>query len=184
MFGTKVLQSLIAPRSIHASVLARSTSGDSTVRDDFCNRNPRNLERLRIAYKCGGYHLEKPGRDFWHKLLLSQTKRCVKAEIVHQSGSTVVSASTAEWAIKQFLYSTVDSAAYQNLGRVLAERCLETGLTEVRCDLHPEPGSKVAAFLANVEEGGVTLSEPARFLPHRPWDDGRPDKPWAVVEEG
>lgn len=31
------------------------------------NRNPRNLEKLRIAYKPAGYHLEKPGREFWHK---------------------------------------------------------------------------------------------------------------------
>lgn len=33
----------------------------------FYNRNPRNLERLRIAYKPSGYHLEAPGREFWHK---------------------------------------------------------------------------------------------------------------------
>lgn len=31
------------------------------------NRNPRNLEKMRIAYKPAGYHLEKPGREFWHK---------------------------------------------------------------------------------------------------------------------
>lgn len=31
------------------------------------NRNPRNLEKLRIAYKPSGYHLEQPGRNFWHK---------------------------------------------------------------------------------------------------------------------
>jgi large subunit ribosomal protein L18 len=31
------------------------------------NRNPRNLEKLRIAYKPAGYHLDKPGREFWHK---------------------------------------------------------------------------------------------------------------------
>lgn len=31
------------------------------------NRNPRNLEKLRIAYKPAGYHLENPGREFWHK---------------------------------------------------------------------------------------------------------------------
>lgn len=31
------------------------------------NRNPRNLERMRIAYKPAGYHLERKGRDFWHK---------------------------------------------------------------------------------------------------------------------
>jgi len=33
------------------------------------NRNPRNLEKLRIAYKPAGYHLEKPGREFWHKFV-------------------------------------------------------------------------------------------------------------------
>lgn len=31
------------------------------------NRNPRNLEKMRIAYKPSGYHLEEPGRSFWHK---------------------------------------------------------------------------------------------------------------------
>lgn len=30
------------------------------------NRNPRNLEKLRVAYKPAGYHLEKP-RNFWNK---------------------------------------------------------------------------------------------------------------------
>lgn len=33
----------------------------------FVNRNPRNLEKLRIALKPSGYHLEKPGREFWHR---------------------------------------------------------------------------------------------------------------------
>lgn len=35
------------------------------------NRNPRNLERLRIAYKPVGYHLERPGRSFWHKYFIA-----------------------------------------------------------------------------------------------------------------
>lgn len=33
----------------------------------FTNRNPRNLELLRIAYKPDGFHLEKPGKCYWHK---------------------------------------------------------------------------------------------------------------------
>lgn len=33
----------------------------------FTNRNPRNLERMRIGYKPDGYHIEKPGKNFWHK---------------------------------------------------------------------------------------------------------------------
>ena len=31
------------------------------------NRNPRNLEFLRIARRPAGWTLEKPGRDYWHK---------------------------------------------------------------------------------------------------------------------
>lgn len=31
------------------------------------NRNPRNLEKLCIAYKPDGYHLDNPGRKFWNK---------------------------------------------------------------------------------------------------------------------
>lgn len=31
------------------------------------NRNPRNLEFLRIANKPAGYKLDNPGRQFWNK---------------------------------------------------------------------------------------------------------------------
>lgn len=31
------------------------------------NRNPRNLEFLRIAIKPSGYGLDMPGRRFWNK---------------------------------------------------------------------------------------------------------------------
>lgn len=34
---------------------------------EIVNRNPRNLERLRIARKPVGYKLEKPGHSYWHK---------------------------------------------------------------------------------------------------------------------
>lgn len=40
---------------------------NSTTSAVFINRNPRNLERMRIARKPDGYHLDKPGRKFWHK---------------------------------------------------------------------------------------------------------------------
>jgi hypothetical protein len=39
---------------------------------EFYNRNPRNLERLRIAYKPAGYHLEAAGRQFWNKYVCMQ----------------------------------------------------------------------------------------------------------------
>lgn len=31
------------------------------------NRNPRNLEKLCIAYKPDGFHLDAPGKKFWNK---------------------------------------------------------------------------------------------------------------------
>lgn len=33
------------------------------------NRNPRNLEMMKIAYRPDGYHLDMPGRQFWNKLV-------------------------------------------------------------------------------------------------------------------
>lgn len=31
------------------------------------NRNPRNLELMKIAYKPDGFHLEHSGKCFWNK---------------------------------------------------------------------------------------------------------------------
>lgn len=31
------------------------------------NRNPKNLEKLQIAYNNSGFHLEKPGKSFYNK---------------------------------------------------------------------------------------------------------------------
>lgn len=33
------------------------------------NKNPRNLERLRIEYKNEGWPLEKENNTYWHKLV-------------------------------------------------------------------------------------------------------------------
>ncbi|XP_021937462.1 39S ribosomal protein L18, mitochondrial isoform X3 [Zootermopsis nevadensis] len=167
---------LIALASIATSVVTNK------VGPTFYNRNPRNLERLRIAWRPTGYHLEVPGREFWHKLLLEQSPHHVTAKIVHYSGLEVVTASTKEWAVKKFLYSTKDTSAFMNLARVFAQRCLESGISEVCCDLKPYPGGKVESFLFCMEEGGMTLAEPPRFKPHRPWHVDRPEKPWEVTE--
>jgi hypothetical protein len=41
---------------------------------------------------------------------------------------------------------------------------------------------QVEKFISYLEEGGLTLSEPPRFHPHRPWHLDRPEKPWETVE--
>lgn len=48
----KKIQSTIAPKAGETYLI---------------NRNPRNLEHMRIAHKPNGYELDTPGRCFWHK---------------------------------------------------------------------------------------------------------------------
>jgi len=146
------------------------------------NRNPRNLERLRIAYKPSGYHLENPGRSFWHKLQLTASSQSVTAQIVHFRNGPVLQASTNEWAIRKHLYKPCDTSAYINLARVFAQRCLESGLTEVMCNIKPSSNGKTEKFLKTLESEGVRLEEPAQYKPERPWNLFRPEKPWEVTE--
>nr|CAD7413080.1 unnamed protein product [Timema poppensis] len=77
---------------------------------------------------------------------------------------------------------TVDMTAYQSLAVVFSQRCLESGITEVYCNMEAKPGSKVASFLSGVEQGGLVLSEPARFRPQGPRSLHKPEKPWEVIE--
>lgn len=71
---------------------------------------------------------------------------------------------------------------YIFLSQVLAQRCLESGIIEFNCDLDPVKDSKTDKFLRTLEENGLKLSEPERFMPHRPWDMDRKEKPWEVIE--
>ncbi|ALC41488.1 mRpL18 [Drosophila busckii] len=147
------------------------------------NRNPRNLERLRIAYKPGGYHLEKPGRSYWHTLEITTSGRYVSADVKHYENGNILSASTSEWAIKQQLYKTNDTSAFVNLGRVLAQRCLQAGITEMTCNIKPVPGSKLEKLLQAVQTNGVSFEEPTRLPNTQPWDAYRHEKPWEVFEQ-
>lgn len=147
------------------------------------NRNPRNLERLRIGYKPDGYHVDAPGKSYWHKLQLSASGKYVKASIFHFQNGEVLSANTSEWCIKKQLYRTADTSAYINLGRVLAQRCLQTGLIEVQSFIKTKNSDdKVALFLQALQDGGVCITEPSQFKAAMPWDMDRPEKPWEVTE--
>ncbi|KAK7870941.1 hypothetical protein R5R35_012161 [Gryllus longicercus] len=169
------------------SVLKHSTNALVAIENDeikpcVYNRNPRNLERMRIAYKPTGFHLEAPGREFWHKIDVKQNNRYVTASVIHWTGPKVIEASTKEWAIKKYLYRCTDAAAYRNLAKVFAQRCLESGISNLYCNIDAPPEGKVAVFLSEVEKAGLSLTEPTRFLPWRPWDRHRPEKPWEVLE--
>ncbi|XP_046661517.1 39S ribosomal protein L18, mitochondrial-like [Homalodisca vitripennis] len=159
-----------------------SSVAKDTAATFYYNRNPRNLEKLRIALKPQGFHLDKPGKSYWNKLVLkyNRSARSVTGEVVHNSGHVAVSASTNEWALcKQFI-QTNDTSAHVNLARVLAQRCLETGISEVACFIERKSDTKVDAFLTEMEKEGISLSEPEQYEHPKPSDPFRPEKPWEV----
>ncbi|NXJ59406.1 RM18 protein, partial [Rostratula benghalensis] len=158
------------------------TSENEVVAPDFTNRNPRNLEQLALARKERGWKTTWPKREFWHRLRLERTQHYVEAFVERCNGEVVLSASTREWAIKRHLYSPRGVSACRNLGRVMAQRCLEAGINfvnfkavipwEHRCDsasthlltlLWPGLGFFIQEFQKAMEEGGVVLREPRRI---------------------
>ncbi|XP_030032747.2 39S ribosomal protein L18, mitochondrial [Manduca sexta] len=155
---------------------------NSTLPSEFVNRNPRNLERMRIAQKPDGYHLDKPGKRYWHKLVLIESQRTVTAQVVHYLNGTIIQARSSEWPLRKRLYSIKDTCAYINLGKVFAQRCLESGILDMSCDIQPKQGGKVEQFLNEVVKGGVKLQEPEVYKKPNPWDQFRPEKPWEVTE--
>ena len=50
---------------------------------------------------------------------------------MHNKGVVLASASTVDFEITRHLYKTTDISAARNLGRVLAQRCIEAGITRV-----------------------------------------------------
>lgn len=55
--------------------------------------------------------------------------------VEHNKGTVVVSASTKEWCIRKHLYSSIDVAAAHNIGRILARRCLQSGIYQMHTEL-------------------------------------------------
>jgi len=150
------------------------------------NRNPRNLERLRIGNKPDGWWLDKPGRCYWNKVTLEVTARHIIGKVQHHEGQVPVSASTKEWCIKKFLYSTKDASAVAAVGKVLARRCLESGITEVYSAYTTEDRQKekISLFLTALEKGGVSLTEPEQTkMPFNLNYPSIPEKSWEVFEE-
>ncbi|KAH9524177.1 39S ribosomal protein L18, mitochondrial [Bulinus truncatus] len=120
--------------SFSSSDYKESPNKDYTISKVYENRNPRNLEKLGLARKRLGWKFQAPRKDFYHKLVISHTVRHTEAWIEHSTGDIVISASTKEWAIRNQLYSCNDVSACVNVGKVLAQRCLESGINAVFFD--------------------------------------------------
>lgn len=118
----------------------------------------------------------------YFRLSVTATQRTVTAEVIHFLNGSVIEAKTSEWCLRKHLYSITDTCAYIALGQVFAQRCLESGITEMYCDIKPLPGGKVEMFLKQVIDGGIKLEEPEVYKKPNPWDQFRPEKPWEVTE--
>lgn len=81
------------------------------------------------------------------RLVIQQTNKHIHAHIEHYKGNKVLSASTEEWAIKQFLRSTADTTAAVTVGKVLAQRCLECGLLEIHSIYEADKVSPKVSFI-------------------------------------
>lgn len=138
---------------------------NEAVAPEFTNRNPRNLELLAVARKERGWGTVWPSREFWHRLRVIKTQHHVEAIVEHRNGKVVVSASTREWAIKKHLYRTRNVVAYESIGRVLAERCLQAGINFMV--FQPTPWEAASDSMKRLQsamtEGGVVLQEPRRI---------------------
>ncbi|XP_066574751.1 large ribosomal subunit protein uL18m isoform X2 [Amia ocellicauda] len=145
------------------------TDANELVSEKFMNRNPRNLERMALAVKDRGWATVWPSRHNWHRLVLSRTQHHVTAQVLSGAPSSlslpVLSASTQEWAIKRHLPSTRGVSACENIGRVLAQRCLEAGIQHVTFRAIPWEfrSQSVQRFCTALKEGGLILSEPRRI---------------------
>jgi len=79
--------------------------------------------------------------------------------VVHNDGTIVTEASSTEWGIKKQLVSTNDRSSAMNVARVLAQRCLESGILAVHCE-NDASTMKTRVFLEAFEQAGVALQEP------------------------
>lgn len=128
------------------------------------NRNPRNMELLGYN-KPRGYGKLYRRRDFWNRLNLVITNSHTTAYIDHHTGEILVSASTQEFGIGRHLRSNTDVCAAMNIGRVIAQRCKESGIDRVFWRMKLERGKeKVQSFMNAAKEEGLRLTEPKRIV--------------------
>ncbi|XP_076282418.1 mitochondrial ribosomal protein L18 isoform X1 [Lasioglossum baleicum] len=176
---------MLSLRNRIGTIIKREVHGNAEIIancNEVRNRNPRNLERLRIARKPIGYVLEKPGFSYWHKLIVNKHQRHIVAEIHHFENGPVIIASTREWGIHKQLYRGSDVSAYINLGRVLAQRCLECGILEIYHNEETVSGEKEKLLMEELVKGGISLTEPARYRHFTHAARYRDEKTWETFE--
>lgn len=154
--------------------LKSSDNKDYEVNPVFINRNPRTLEKQGLQPKRKGWKYQSPRKDYYYKLIFEISNKFLTGRVEHWTGITVIEASTKQWSLAKHLYSPNDLCAAENVGKILARRCLEGGIDRVFYDpiVELEHSEKLKAFLKAVQDGEITLSEVEEFEPeYRPGID-------------
>uniref|UniRef100_A0A914BUB5 Large ribosomal subunit protein uL18m n=1 Tax=Acrobeloides nanus TaxID=290746 RepID=A0A914BUB5_9BILA len=131
----------------------------------FINRNPRNLELLRLQRKPSGYDFERNRevRNYIYKAVFRTTKNHSEGRIVHYESGTILTASTKEKQINDQLVSATDANAAINVARVLADRCLKSGIHECLAGTYkndPNKNHLTDLFFEALGQSGIKLQEP------------------------
>ncbi|XP_033748587.1 39S ribosomal protein L18, mitochondrial-like [Pecten maximus] len=163
--------------SVSASESIKNTSpnADYEINPQFRNRNPRNLEKMALARKTEGWKYQQGARKFYHQLSVKIANRKTTAIVRHSSGTFILKVSTDCPEMKQTFSGSgcnrVTRAHY--LGQIIAQRCLEAGITHV--DFEPPQGDispSNQAFLEGLEKMKLELTEPDVIKPtYRPGID-------------
>lgn len=77
---------------------------------------------------------------------------------------------------------STDSSAYINVGRVLAQRCLEAGICEMEVDSELKRGEKSKLLINELRKAKIHLNEPPMYKYPNSWNMHRPEKPWEIHE--
>ncbi|MFH4983008.1 hypothetical protein AB6A40_009717 [Gnathostoma spinigerum] len=130
----------------------------------FVNRNPRNLELLGFQPHPSGFDLEVRRNVLrsTYRINFVQSKSHLDASVEHWRNGIVLSASTREKAISSQLYSKTDTSAALNIGRVLAIRCLMSGILFATPSQSPENIDKnehEKQFYKALVDGGLCIKE-------------------------
>ena len=80
------------------------------------------------------------------RLVFDVSSRHSSAYVNHNNGTKVVWASTKEFCIARHLYKTSDVAAAYNVGKVIAQRCKETGLYRVMWEHKQDRNHRKVSF--------------------------------------
>ncbi|KAH7728227.1 Protein MRPL-18 [Aphelenchoides avenae] len=138
------------------------------------------MEMLRLQRRPTGWSFEKNRdlKNFTYKAVFGPSKAHIDAHIVHHENGIVLSASTREPEIHIQLQSTADRHAAYNIGRVLADRCQQSGISYCIAGAvkeEVERSQRKSAFFKALEDGGIKLQEP-ESIPHSHMND--PNLTW------